>query len=151
VASCGKRHPVALIADSSGIYALYDKRDKHHRAVREVVGEEQGRIVIPTMILAEVDFLLRTRLGVDAEIRFLEGLSSGAFTLEEFTGGDALRCQSLLERYRDLDLGLADAAVIAAAERLKIPRVLTLDVRDFRTVRTSLGEPLILLPADRTP
>ena len=52
-------------------------------------------------------------------------------------------------KYRDLALGLVDAAVIATAERLEIYRILTLDERDFRAVRTARGHPLVLLPADR--
>jgi predicted nucleic acid-binding protein len=140
---------VALIADSSGIYALYDRRDKHHRAVRATVEQERGPILIPVAILSEVDYLLRSRLGVDAELRFLEGIAHGAFTLEEFTGEDVVRCKQLLDQYRDLDLGLADAAIVATAERLGVLRILTLDVRDFRTVKTVKQESLVLLPADR--
>ena len=50
---------------------------------------------------------------------------------------------------RDLDLGLADASVIATAERLEVYRILTVDERDFRAVRTVRGDSLVLLPADR--
>jgi predicted nucleic acid-binding protein len=67
--------------------------------------------------------------------------------LEEFTPADLLRCEELIESYRDLDLGVVDAAVIATAERLNVKTVLTLDERDFRVVRSRLGQ-LRLLPAD---
>lgn len=49
--------------------------------------------------------------------------------------------------YRDLNPGLADTAVFATAERLNIKKVLTVDERDFRAMRSKLGF-LILLPAD---
>jgi len=140
---------VALIADSGGLYALYDARDKHHRAVRETVAAEIGPIIVPTVILAELDYLLRTKLGIKAEIRLLEGIAKGSFTLEPFTIEDAVLCQGLLAKYRDLDLGLADASVVATAERLGVFRILTVDERDFRSVRTARGNPLVLLPADR--
>ena len=61
---------------------------------------------------------------------------------------DAGFCRKLLARYKDLDLGLADAAVIATAERLGIRTILTVDERDFRAVRTVKGEAFRLLPAD---
>ena len=43
---------------------------------------------------------------------------------------DFPRIGELLDRYADLRLGLADAAVVACAERRR-SRVLTLDFRDF--------------------
>ena len=140
---------MALIADSGGLYALYDARDKHHRAVKETAGAEAGPIILPMAILAEIDYLLRSKLGAAAEIRLLEGIAKGSYTMEAFTTQDAARCRELLEKYRDLDLGLADASVIATAERLEVYRILTVNERDFRSVRTARGDPFVLLPADR--
>ena len=139
---------MALIADSGAIYALYDARDRHHASVTRVIENEKGLIVIPMAILAEIDYLLRIRLSSRAVSRFLEGIAVGGFTLEPFTALDLSRCQSLLDTYADLNIGLADAAVIAAAERLGIRRILTVDERHFRVVRGSDGKPFTLLPAD---
>ena len=139
---------MALIADSGAIYALYDAHDHHHSAVAAIVQNEKGTIVIPMAILAEIDYLLRVRLGNRALARFLEGIEVGGFTLEPFTPQDVTRCQTLLKTYADLDLGLADASVIAAAERKGVRRILTVDLRDFRAVRASDGQPFTLLPAD---
>jgi hypothetical protein len=139
---------MALIADSGAVYALYDSRDRSHAAVAEVVKNENGAIVVPMAILAEIDYLLRVRLGSRAVTRFLEGIAVGGFTLEPFTSQDLSRCQTLLKAYADLDLGLADASVIAAAERKGVRRILTVDLRDFRAVRTIDGKPFTLLPAD---
>jgi len=139
---------VALIADSGGLYALYDRRDQNHQAVKEAVGEETGPIILPAAILAEVDYLLRTKLGPAAELRLVEGIVGGSLTVEPLTAGDAARCRELLVKYRDLDLGLADASVIATAERLGVLRILTVDERDFRPVRTRQGAALSLIPAD---
>jgi predicted nucleic acid-binding protein len=139
---------VALVADSGALFALYDKRDRNHRAVREALQTEDGPILIPAALLSEIDYLLRVRIGIAAEQRFLEGIEKGAFTVEAFTIEDAVFCRKLLVRYEDLDLGLADASVIATAERLGIRKILTVDERDFRAVRTSKGESFVLLPAD---
>jgi len=60
-----------------------------------------------------------------------------------------LRCRELILQYRDLPLGLADATVVATAERLKIRRIFTVDERHFRAIQPrGLGH-FILLPADR--
>ena len=139
---------MALIADSGGIYALYDASDRNHRAVRRAVEAEPGPLVLPSPVLGEIDYLLRMRIGVEAELRFLEGIESGALTVEPFTKRDSVLCRTLLSKYRELDLGLADASVIATAERLGVRRILTVDERDFRAVRSQDGEAFVLVPRD---
>ncbi len=139
---------MALIADSGAVYALYDARDRHHSAVTQAIEDERGPVVVPMAILAEIDYLLRIRLGNRALAKFLEGIAVGGFTLEPFTSIDLSRCQALLETYADLDLGLAGASVIATAERKNVRRILTVDERDFRAVRSVDGKPFTLLPAD---
>jgi len=139
---------VAIVADAGAVYALYDRKDRHSAAVRRAFHRERGIVVIPAAILGELDYLLRAHLGIAAELDFIEGLVSGDFTLENLAAEDLARCQELITQYRDLDLGLADAAVIATAERLGIDRILTVDERDFRVVRSKRGRPFVLLPAD---
>lgn len=56
-----------------------------------------------------------------------------------------MRIAKLVAQYRDLPLGTADASVIAAAERLGISDIATLDRRHFTVVRSTLGD-LRLLP-----
>ena len=139
---------MAVIADTGALYALYDAGDRRHLDVRSVVQKERGPIVIPAAILAEIDYLLREHLGIDAELDFLDGLIGGAYAIEPLTAADLGRCRELIAKYRNLDLSLADAAVIATAERLGVHRILTLDERHFRAVRPRGGGALVLLPAD---
>ena len=72
----------------------------------------------------------------------------GAYVLIHPTADDLIRCRELIAKYRDLSLGLADASVVATAERLGIPRLLTVDVRHFRAVQPQDFTHFILLPAD---
>jgi len=139
---------MALIADSGGIYGLYDASEKIHKAIRAAFDAEPGLAIIPMPVLSEIDYLLRNRLGIQAELDFIDDIRAGAFTLEPCLPEDLARCAALIEAYRDLELGLADACVIACAERLGILRILTVDLRHFRVVRTARGKPLVLLPAD---
>jgi predicted nucleic acid-binding protein len=56
---------------------------------------------------------------------------------------------SIAERYADNALGLADASLVALAERLNTVDVATLDERHFRVVRPlAAGEAFRLLPMD---
>jgi predicted nucleic acid-binding protein len=139
---------MALIADSGAIYALYDARDQHHEAVAGLIGEEAETIILPMAILAEIDYLLRVRLGNRAVLKFLEGIRIGGYVLEPLTPLDVSRCISLVQTYANLNLGIADASVIATAERLGSGRILTVDERHFRAIRSAKGSPFTLLPAD---
>jgi len=139
---------MALVADSGGIYGLYDASEKKHRSIRKAFESEPGLAIIPMPVLSEIDYLLRTRLGIQAELDFIDDVRAGAFTLEPISIADLSRSRALIETYKDLDLGLADACVIACAERLGIHRVLTVDERHFRVVRIAGGRSLLLLPAD---
>jgi uncharacterized protein len=93
-----------------------------------------------------VTYLLATRLGFEPEVRFLGDLAAGAFSIEPVPAGDWLRIAELVSRYRDLPLGTVDASLVAAAERLGITDLATLDRRHFSVVRPSHAEAFTLLP-----
>jgi uncharacterized protein len=101
--------------------------------------------VVPTLVIAEAAYLIGTRLGAEAEVRFLGDLAAGAFAVEAVNPADWLRIAELVGRYRDLPLGTVDASVVAAAERLGIREVATVDRRHFSVVRPQHVEAFILL------
>lgn len=101
---------------------------------------------MPTLCLAEVAHLLSARGGHDAEIRLLGDLARGDLILEPVEPADLMRIAELVGAYRDLPLGTVDAAVIAAAERLDVSSVATLDRRHFGVVRPAHVEAFELLP-----
>lgn len=98
------------------------------------------------LVITEVSYLLATRLGWQAEARFLGDLASGQMTLEPVHPADLLRIVELVAGYHDLSLGSVDASVIAAAERSDVRQVATLDRRHFSVVRPRHVEAFELLP-----
>ncbi len=98
------------------------------------------------LVVTEADYLIATRLGVEAEARFLGDLSAGNLIAEPVTSADWLRIIELVVAYRDLPLGAADASVLTAAERLGIRQVATLDRRHFSVVRPRHVDAMELLP-----
>jgi predicted nucleic acid-binding protein len=104
-----------------------------------------GPLIVPTLAITEVAYLVASRLGSDAEIRFLGDLAAGNLIAEPVAAGDWMRIAELVGRHRDLPLGTVDASVIAVAERLGTTEIATLDRRHFTVVRSDLGE-LTLLP-----
>lgn len=112
----------------------------------EFLQTHPGPLIVPTLVITEVVYLLGTRLGAEAEVRFLGDLADGAFVVELVAVGDWLRIAELVARYRDLPLGSVDASVVTTAERLGINEVATIDRRHFNIVRPRHIEAFTLLP-----
>lgn len=138
------RRPV--VADTSGLCALLDRSSRAHGAVRSVLRGLDRPLVVPEPTLVELDHLSR-RFGRTAFFLFLEDLRSGAFDLEPIGAEDLHPLLLLGDRFRDLDPGYADLAVVRVAQRLGAKEILTLDLRDFRVLRAD-DRPFVLLPAD---
>lgn len=137
-----------ILLDTSGLLAAIDTSQRHHQSARRVLEEADGPLVLSPFVLAELDYLLATRVGLAAELALLDEVSTGAYELAPFGAGDVAAARDMLDAYRDLELGLADASIAVLAERLGTDAVLTLDERHFRVLRGPSGRPLRLLPAD---
>lgn len=122
-----------------------DRDDRHHEPCLDLLETHPGPLVVPTLVITDVTYLLGTRLGAPAEVRFLGDLAAGNLITEPVSSADWLRIAELVGRYRDLPLGTVDASVIAAAERLGITEIATLDRRHFTVVKPHLRA-LSLLP-----
>ena len=135
-----------VVADTSGLCALLDRTSRVHAGVRDLVRDLEEPLVVPEPTLVELDHLSR-RFGRRAFRLFLKDLEAGAFELEPIGPEDLGGIAALWDRYRDLDPGYADLAVVRVAQRLGAHRILTLDLRDFRVLRAG-DRPFVLLPAD---
>ena len=121
-----------ITLDTSALYALLNRNDPDHLATVAELQRDAGPYLVPSGIMAEVAYLVESRLGSEAMDALLGDLESGAYALD--CGEDDLpRIRALAARYASLPLGYADSAVIACAERSG-GRVLTLDTRDFGVV-----------------
>lgn len=121
-----------IALDTSAVLALLNAADPDHKRVKEALTDERGPYLVPAGILAEVGYLGERDLGTAAVAAFVEDLERGDFVLD-CGDEDLKRVRELIVRYEDLGLGLADAFVIACAER-NGGKVLTLDRRDFDVV-----------------
>ena len=141
---------MALIVDAGPLVALADLDDPHHRGVQRALEASNEPLVVSPFVLAEADYLIARLIGQDAEVRMLSDVVRGSFLLEQIDPSDIAVCIELITRYRDLDIGLADAANIVLAHRYKTLRIATLDERHFRALRSLSGEQFILVPADES-
>jgi uncharacterized protein len=139
---------VALLLDAGALYAQADRADPHHAAVAELLQAEREPLITSAVAVAEADYLILTRLGVDVELAFLEDLVEGTFEVEWLNRGELRTAAQIARRYRDLEIGLADASLVVLAQRFRTRRLATFDERAFRTVAPLQGGSFTLLPAD---
>ncbi|HEY5683859.1 MAG TPA: PIN domain-containing protein [Acidimicrobiia bacterium] len=137
---------MALLVDAGPLYAYVDADDRHHSESLELLLEHPGPLIVPALVITEVAYLIGTRLGVDAEVRFLGDLAAGEFAIEPVRASDWLRIAELVSRYRDLPLGTVDGSVVATSERLRVTTIATLDRRHFSVVRPTHTDAFELVP-----
>jgi hypothetical protein len=139
---------VTLIVDAGPLYSQADRRDPDHGAVADVIRSTDEALVVSAFAAAEADFLILTRLGIETELAFLEDLASSSFQVEALSQPELTTALDVARRYRDLELGLADASIVVLAERFGTRRLLTFDERAFRSVTPLQGGQFTLLPPD---
>ncbi|MBX3031555.1 MAG: PIN domain-containing protein [Chloroflexi bacterium] len=137
---------MALILDTGPLLAALDAADPDHGQCADLITTANEDLVVPALVLAELDYWCGERLPAHAWLDFLDDILAGVYRVESPTHGDLGRAHVLQDRYRDLRLGIVDASVIALAERLDEPKVVTLDHRHFATVRPTHVPSLVLLP-----
>ena len=135
--------PLAVV-DAGPLYAAADEDDADHARSLEALSRQDLRLLVPAMVVAEATYFVGRRLGASAEAAFLSGLAS--LDVEGPSSEDLVRMAELVEQYADFPLGGTDASVVALAERLDAPTLITLDRRHFGAVRPHHRQAFELLP-----
>lgn len=139
-----------IILDTGGLYAFLDVDDAAHKGARACVDADPGPFILSPFVLAEVDYLVQRRLGVQAECTLLDDIDAGVYTLVPFGDDDLSRAAALIRTYADLGIGIADASVVVIAARYRSLDLLCTDQRHFRILRPLRGgDAFRLLPYDR--
>lgn len=136
-----------IIADTSGLLAAFDRRERSHDAVVPHLAGDEAVVVSP-YVVAEIGYLVGSRMGARAEVQVMTELAGGGYELAALDSDDVLRATAVMERYADLDIGITDASLVVLAERHRTTDLLTLDERHFRVLRPLQGGVFTLLPAD---
>ncbi len=137
-----------ILLDTSGLLAAIDGSQRMHAACAAALASARPPFLLSPFVLAELDYLLATRVGPAAEAAFLDEVTRGAYRLEPFAAPDVGLAKQVLERYPDLGLGLADASIVVLAARHRTRDVLTLDRRHFRAIRTLDRKAFRILPQE---
>ena len=136
-----------ILLDTSGLLAALDGSQSQHREAAASLAEARPPLLLSPFVLAELDYLIASRVGPTARASLLEEVERGAYLIETMNGADVARAHAIIQRYADLQISLADASIVVLAERRRVHDVLSLDERHFR-VLTNRGKSFRLLPAD---
>lgn len=135
-----------MIVDTSALLAFFDRDEPDHAAVVRVLGEATGPFVVSPYVIAELDYLVASRMGTAAELAVLDELAGGAWELADFGTRDVTQARAVIERYADQPIGIADASIVVLARRYGSRTVVTLDHRHFGVLRPLDGGRFAVLP-----
>ncbi len=137
-----------VVADTGPLVAAANRRDRAHGLAASLVAALGRDLIVPEPVLVETDQLLRARVGSAAARLFLAALVAGEHTVGFLTPGLLARAAEIDARFADLDLGVADASVMAYAERNDLP-ILTFDFEHFRAAPPASGFWRLVVDASR--
>ena len=133
-----------ILVDAGPLIALIHTDDAHHArcvATLQSITEPLGTV---WPALTEAMYLLS--FSWKAQDALWEMVERGVVELLTLDGRDMSRARDSMKKYKDLPMDLADAALVAVAEREKIRRIFTLDRRDFENYRPAKLGRFVILP-----
>ena len=135
-----------MIVDTGALLAFFDTDEPDHEAVSAVLGAATEPLVVSPYVVAELDYLVASRLGVSAELAVLRELTGSAWDLPAIGVEELVQARAVIERYADQNVGVADASNVILAERYRTRTVVTLDRRHFDVLRPLSGGRFRILP-----
>jgi predicted nucleic acid-binding protein len=134
-----------ILIDTGPIVAFLDKDDRHHGLCLEILKDIREPLITTWPVLTECFYLLNFSWEVqDSLWLFVQRGGIDIYPLEK----ELLhRCRELMKQYRDLPMDLADATLVAVADVLEVPRIFTLDDRDFSTYRFKQKRRFSIIPS----
>lgn len=132
------------IVDTGPLYAAVDANDQDHARCVEAMQTTRLRLIIPSLVVAEVTYLIGSRMGSNVESSFLASLRH--CEVESPLPDEWARIAQLVKKYGDFPLGGTDACVVTLAERFTTNTIFTLDHRHFAAVKPLHCTAFHLLP-----
>lgn len=129
------RSNVAILLDASAILAAADQADLNHGAAVAWFERADEPLLLGALTLAELDILLQRELGSEATLALLRTITGGAVRLVAPTDDDLRRAAEHLAAASEHRPRLADAVLVATAERLGVRRIATFDRRPIAVFR----------------
>lgn len=133
-----------VLVDTGPIVAILSRRDQFHRSCVEALREMPGPLFTCWPVITEAAWLVRH--DANAVQKLLDSVSGGLFELVVLDADDAKPIASIMKKYRDIRIQLADAALVHIAARDGLDTIFTLDQRDFSVYRLPRGKTFRIIP-----
>ena len=130
-----------IMADTGFWLALANKKDKHHLRAKECLILFDEPLIVTWPVMTETCHLLLHRIGQQAQQSFIENYVARNYEVFSLIEKHAPRIATLMKKYADLPMDLADASLVILAEHLGHWRILSTDKRDFRTYLWKQNKP----------
>lgn len=134
----------AILIDAGPLVALLHRDDQHHQKCVEALTEIRDPLVTVWPAFTEAMYLLN--FSWRAQDALWELVLEGIVRLLPVEAEDHRRMRDLMKKYRMLPMDLADAALVAVAERERIRRIFTVDRRDFSLYRPAKIGKFMIVP-----
>ena len=134
-----------ILIDTGPITALFDKDDRYHTLCVDILKKVKEPLVTTWPVLTECFYLLNFSWQVQDDLWVF--LQRGGIEICPLEKEHSYRCRELMKQYHDLPMDLADATLVTLAEILSVPKVFTLDHRDFSIYRFKQKKRFTLIPA----
>lgn len=134
------------LADAGPLIALIDKgQGEVHRTCVAAARALEAPLLTTWPCFSEAMYFLGELTGWRGQAALWQLVERRVLSLRVPTDTETTRMRSLMEKYSDTPMDLADASLVAAAESLKLRRVFTLDT-DFRVYRINDSIPFEIVP-----
>jgi predicted nucleic acid-binding protein len=133
---------VSVVLDASAVVAIALRRDPCHESAVEVLETTDEDLVTSPLCLGEMDFVVPRRGGPAAQAVLWRNFADGAYQVRWWA--DALH-ETIAVAREHPRIGLADASLVALADRLQTDRIFTFD-QHFAGLVTPAGRTLTLVP-----
>lgn len=131
-----------ILADSGFWIGLLNENDRAHVAAVAAAQEYSDETLVSTWpVLGEVCHFLIKHCGSGKAIEFLRDIRTSSCEIYEMPKMALGRIETLMHKYRDLPMDLADASLVVLAEELDEGRILSTDQRDFKAYRWKNTKP----------
>lgn len=126
--------------------ALFNRAEPAHAKIARFVADSDEPLVVSPYVIAELDYLVTTRIGIQAELEVLRELTSGAYDFASVGPEELATTIEVIDKYSDQEIGVADASLVVLAHSYGTRTVLTLDKRHFTVLRPLSGGRFKLVP-----
>jgi predicted nucleic acid-binding protein len=133
-----------VLVDAGPLVALLDQGDPAHEATVAAFKTIRDPLITVWPAFTEAMYLLGGSWR--GQKALWSRLETDALSLAPLDEDDAPRMRELMEKYRDLPMDLADAALVRVAERESLTQVFTLDRKHFSIYRSGRRKRFSIVP-----